>query len=809
MADSRKVTVQFLGDDKSLGSTANSVDGKLGKLGAKFAAFGAAAAAGLAVATVAAAKGLYEIGQQFDSATDKIRISTGATGKRLEQFETSLKNVAKGTPSSLEDVGSAIADVAQRLDLTGKPLEDVSKRMLNLSRITETDLGSNVESLSRLFGDWSIKTEDMTGSMDKLFRASQATGLPVDQLAQSMVQFGGPMRQLGFDFDTTAALLGKFQKEGVNSNLVMGAMRIALGKMAKEGEPAQETLERVTEQIANAGDASKANKIALELFGAKAGPDMAAAIREGRFAVGDLVKQIAGGRDTIQKASDDTADFGEKWQILKNKVFITLEPLATKTFNAVGRGMDLLGPKVQQLAKWYRQDLSPALAELGDWINQKVVPAAQQFYRWFASKIAPALKNFADKDLAAARDGLRDVERAFKRNAPEVRKFGQWIKKAGEWTAKYLVPVLSKVSGHQLKSLGKSLGIVIDAFGLWVRWAAKVGGALRRVGGFVMDLARTVLNGAKSFDKFTRSVIDKIGAALNYVRSVPGKIKGALGGLGNILYAAGRQVIGGLIDGIVDKAEDLWNELKSITSKIPLHKGPPAKDRKLLTPAGVAIMEGLIGGIESQRPKLESVLEKITAYVEKTGDKLSSLLSKRTDLVNSFKGMSESVFSADLSNPETGIGPTAGGLVAFQQQQLAKARQIKADIAAASKMGLSPALIKQFLSQGESGVANLHALASGSKAEVQQLNHLNNATTKALGSAGMNTAGYLGINSDIRDARKQHDLAAAIAREFRKELARAKDNTEVHIHLEGKDIVYSLVKHQKKTGRKLPVKTES
>lgn len=795
MADSRKVTVQFLGEDKTLGRTSGSIDGKLGKLGKSFAAFGIAAAAGMAVAVGAAAKGLYEIGQQFDDATDKIRVSTGATGKRLQAFKDDLKSVASNTASPLADVGDAIAGIAQRLDLTGRPLRAVSKQMLDLSRITGTDLSSNVESVSRLFGDWSIKTEDMGMAMDKLFRASQATGLPVDQLAQTMTQFGGPMRQLGFDFETTAALVGKFQKEGVNSSLVMGSMRIALGKMAVAGEPAKETLARVTEEIANAGSASEANRKAIELFGSKAGPDMAAAIREGRFSIRDLHKQISSGRDTIKKATDDTADFGEKWQIIKNRIFIALEPLATKVFDGVGNAMDRLGPHVDRFVKWFRDDAMPEIQRFGDWIRQKAIPALKDFGDWFSKKIAPALKDFAEKHLATVRRGLERLKNEFQENEPEIRRFGQWIKKAAEWTAKNLIPALSKLANGQLKTLFQVVGKVIDIFGIWVRWAGTVAGAIRRVAGVVS-------NAAKVFGNFLGAVRDKLGAALSFIKAIPGKIKGFFSNAGTLLKTIGGQIVAGLKQGIEGSWHLVTDVVDNLIAKIPKRIREImgiASPSKVTIKLGKFITEGLVSGLKSGSNSLDRVIDSIAAKVAALSDKVSGLIEKRGGIIDSFTGMQQSVFGADLSNPETGAPASVASLLNYQGQQAAQARQIKSDIAKLHKMGLSNSLIKQFMSQGESGIANLHTLASsGLPSEIGQLNRLNKQTTSTYASTGNAVAGYLGVNADLAQARKDEKRAErleAVLTKIEKHLGK---NEVASATVKGSDLLIAIRREERK-----------
>lgn len=295
-------------------------------------ALGIAAGIGAGLAAV-------NLGGEFDKAFDAIRVGTGATGEALAGLKDDFRAVFGSVPVAMGPAADAVADLNTRLGLTGQPLQDLATQFLNLSRITGTDLKGNVADLTRVFGDWGIATEDQAGTLDALFRASQATGAGVDAIATSIVQYGAPLRQLGFGFEQSAALLGKFEKEGVNAELVLGSLRIALGKMARDGEPAEETFKRVTEEIANAGSASEANALALELFGARAGPDMAAAIREGRFELGALFDQVTNGTETINGAAADTDDWRESMTLLGNNLKLVFEPIATAVFKGLGEVM--------------------------------------------------------------------------------------------------------------------------------------------------------------------------------------------------------------------------------------------------------------------------------------------------------------------------------------------------------------------------------------------------------------------------------------------------------------------------------------
>ena len=115
-----------------------AVDRKAGGLGSSFKMMGSAAAAGfvaVSAAAVGAGVALYNIGSQFDSAYDKIRVNTGATGEALGSLQQSFRNVVRTVPADFDTASTAIAGLNQRLGLTGQPLEAVSRRMLELGRI--------------------------------------------------------------------------------------------------------------------------------------------------------------------------------------------------------------------------------------------------------------------------------------------------------------------------------------------------------------------------------------------------------------------------------------------------------------------------------------------------------------------------------------------------------------------------------------------------------------------------------------------------------------------------------------------------
>lgn len=94
--------------------------------------------------------------------------------------------------------------------------------------------------------------------------------------------------------------------------------------------------------------------------------------------------------------------------------------------------------------------------------------------------------------------------------------------------------------------------------------------------------------------------------------SIPDRILGAFRNFGSLLYNAGRSLIQGLISGIESQIKPLVDKLSFITHLIPAWKGPEDKDRKLLEPAGRAVMEGFGAGIAKGAASVKAMLADYT-----------------------------------------------------------------------------------------------------------------------------------------------------------------------------------------------------
>lgn len=352
--------------DPSLGKAIEQAQKKISGLNVK------ALAVGAAVGGIA-----KDLGASFDDAADAIRIGTGATGDALDGLLDDFDAVYKSVPTTMEDASKAIADYNTRLGLTGPQLQEISKQAIQVSDMLGDDLGSVIEESSQAFQQWNIDADDMGGAMDYIFKVSQSTGMGFTDLMADMQKFGPQLQEMGYSFETASALMGQLDKAGVNTDEVLGAMKKSVATLAKEGISASDGLAMYYEKIKNAGTAAEAASIASEIFGTRAGSTMAAAIRDGSLAVADLTAELQENGETIAGAADDTYDFAERLQVMKQGLEVALKPMANTVFDGLNKFM----PTLQKLM----EQITPAIS--------KAVEAAAPFVDEFLTGAADALED--------------------------------------------------------------------------------------------------------------------------------------------------------------------------------------------------------------------------------------------------------------------------------------------------------------------------------------------------------------------------------------------------------------------------------
>ncbi|UXE05367.1 tape measure protein [Arthrobacter phage Renna12] len=349
--------------------------------------------AALGAGVVAGFKGLYEVGGIFDDVADTIRVGTGKSGEALDSLTQSAENIGRSVPASFESVGQTVADVNQRMGLSGGTLEKVASQYLEAGRILGQQV--DVQKTSAAFSAFKIEGEAVSGAMDSLFQVSQATGVGMNELADSVSKNAPAMQTLGFSFEETAALAGSLDKAGLNSTAMMAAMSKGMVTLAKDGEEPEAAFKRVTGEIQGFikdGDKAAAIDLAGKVFGTRGAAQFVGALESGKVKLDDLVNSAGLSGDTILDVGAETQDFAEKWQLVQNNAAAALEPLGSAVFTWLGDTVSGLLPVMEGLAGWFSQN-TWAFGVLAGVVGGVLVVA---FIAWAASVWAATAALFAN-----------------------------------------------------------------------------------------------------------------------------------------------------------------------------------------------------------------------------------------------------------------------------------------------------------------------------------------------------------------------------------------------------------------------------
>lgn len=366
MADASTVWLPVLPSMQGFGDELVKKSGKEAEKAGKTTGqrYGKAILAGAAIITgagIATGKALYNVGSTFDDMTNTIRVGTGRSGAALDSMVESAKRVGTRVPADFEDIGAAISDVDTLFDMSRPAMEDFTAQILEVGRITGEEL--DLSQTSDTFKAFGISAEDSGDQLDFMFQVSQASGESMNDLMSTVGKSAPAMKNLGFSFEETAQMAGSMEKAGLDSGNMMSRMSRRLGDLAEAGEDPRDTFERVIGEIdgmIQSGDTFEAQDLAKKAFGTRNAEKFVDAIEDGRLSLDDLAGGLELSGDTIAELGEETLTLSDKWEIFKNEAMVKLEPVATRVFDVLMRGMDWLSsngvPALQATAQWVERN---------------------------------------------------------------------------------------------------------------------------------------------------------------------------------------------------------------------------------------------------------------------------------------------------------------------------------------------------------------------------------------------------------------------------------------------------------------------
>ena len=382
-------------------------------------------------------------------------------------------------------------------------------------------------------------------------------------------------------------------------------------------------------------------------------------------------------------------------------------------------------------------------------IGQKLLPIAVKIAGWLLSDGVPAFAKFATGTGVA----LKAVYEGFR-----------WLWNNG------IQPVLKFIVGG-----------VGGLMGIW----AKMLGALGKVPGF---------GWAKDAGKAMGDAADKVNHFGDSIKKIPdekkARVKAGVDGKDKVdaLEAQFRRLPRLVRIKVKVAAQQGLNLANQIAQQLGLGGSQRGTGSG---PTKAGILESLFPNIEKHSVKVGKALERVRDYVSALRDKLAGLRDVKAGFLSTFQG--SSIFGTDLTD-------SADPLQTLLDQATKKrdrANALNAAVKGLISKGLSKDLLTQMQGAGEGGIDQILALSKGDAGQIASLNALNAQEQAALGAAGMATGNAVrggSIDSDIARTKNAEAIAAALAKQL------SHFNAEIHIHMEGQEIVRSVKAYNRRLG---------
>lgn len=341
---------------QAVGSSMKELGGKIQNVGKELTTKVTAPILALGTASIMAFK-------EVDDAFDIVISKTGATGDALKEMQDQVTGIAETMPVSFEDAGTAIGEVNTRFGVTGKQLDEISRQFLKFAKINGTDVNTSIDTIQSAMAAFGLTADDTTSVLDAFNAAGQATGVPLDRLAESVKKNSATLQEMDLSLNDSITFLAQLDKSGMDSSTVMTGLRKALAKAAKEGKPMNQALQELQDSLTGATDETTASQMAIELFGTKAGAAIAQYVRNGQLDFSTLAQSAQDSAGSVSDTYDEMVDPLDEFTTALNQLKVIGMEIGTAVMPFISQALGILRDVLEKLkAAW--ESLSPAQQEM-------------------------------------------------------------------------------------------------------------------------------------------------------------------------------------------------------------------------------------------------------------------------------------------------------------------------------------------------------------------------------------------------------------------------------------------------------------
>lgn len=304
-------------------------------------------------------------------------------------------------------------------------------------------------------------------------------------------------------------------------------------------------------------------------------------------------------------------------------------------FDGLSAAIDFLSPLIEVLINAFKK-LEPALNTVAEWVGTVIglFGGMGSAGNGLSEMIKTAWSNIKSAISAAGNiiktiiEGIKSVFSGLGAagNALKTALSLAWngIKGLISGASQGIKTIIENIKGFftGLSEAGNKLkGLLSTAWGS-ISNAVKtskdaIKSTIDSIKGFFTGLSQKADSLFKAISSAWKSITTAIETAAGKVSTFIGGIKKAFNSLFHVnIFGAGAAIIEGFLNGLKSMWTSVTSFISGIAEWIAQHKGPISYDRKLLIPAGLAIMEGLDEGLRDRFKDVKDTIFDINSDIE-------------------------------------------------------------------------------------------------------------------------------------------------------------------------------------------------
>ena len=339
------------------------VGDKMQEVGSKISEVGESITKHVTVPLTVGAGAIVAAFTQVDKGMDTIVAKTGAAGDALADMKGMAKDLATEIPTDFQTAGAAVGEINTRFKLSGDELKDLSSQFIKFSKLNNTDVSTSIDSVQAAMAAFGLSSDKAGAYLDTLNKVGQNTGADVNRLSQDMLTNAASFKAMGYSASDAANFLGQLSVNGVDSSQVMVGLKKAFVTATKDGVTMKTKLKELQKTMENADSDTEAYAAAMEIFGNRAGPALATAIREGRLSLEALGTSLDDNVGNVNETFEKTLDPVDKFKMAVNQAKVAGADLGNALLTRVTPMIEKFQDWIGKLGEKFKA-LSPAQQDM-------------------------------------------------------------------------------------------------------------------------------------------------------------------------------------------------------------------------------------------------------------------------------------------------------------------------------------------------------------------------------------------------------------------------------------------------------------